>query len=81
MAVFRGLARTDYQDLLRSVGRYLDQNGFTRIRLVETEDGLVVQGMVARGRAERRMESYLLSAEDLQAMVDADMARRRPPQS
>ena len=80
MALFRGMARSDYQDLLRSVGRYCDENGFTRIRIVETEDGLVVQGMVSKSlRGEKHMETYLLTPQDLRALRDANFTNRQSP--
>jgi len=45
--LFEGLVKTDYQDVLRAVGRYVDQQGFRDVRIIETEDGLILQGNVA----------------------------------
>lgn len=43
MRFFEGLERTDYQDLLRSIGRQLDVVGARDLRLVETDSGLTLQ--------------------------------------
>jgi len=76
--LFAGLPRTDYQDVLRTVGHYIDTQGFTNIRLIETEDGLILQGMISNPRDPRafQVETYLLSIEDLQAMLREAYARR-----
>jgi hypothetical protein len=78
MKLFRGLRRTDYQDLLRTIGHYIDYSGFTDIRLIETEDGLILQGRVPSGeaRGERKTETYLLTAEDIEDLMREAYARR-----
>jgi hypothetical protein len=43
MHLFDGLGRTDYQDLLRALGRELDLAGARDLRLVETDAGLTLQ--------------------------------------
>ncbi len=72
MRLFEGLVKTDYQDVLRAVGRYVDQQGFRDIRIIETEDGLILQGNVAGKQGStkkpRRLESYLLTTSDLEKM-------------
>lgn len=72
MKLFEGLVKTDYQDVLRAVGRYADQQGFREIRIVETEDGLILQGNVAgkqgNRKQPRRLETYLLTTSDLEKM-------------
>lgn len=76
MGIFRGLQRTDYQDVLRTIGHYIDQQGFTLVRIIETEDGIVLQGNTATTRGETKMESYLLTLSDLQDMMREAYARR-----
>lgn len=51
MRFFDGLDRTDYQDLLRSVGRQLDAVGARDLRLIETDAGLTLQTRHAGDRA------------------------------
>jgi hypothetical protein len=43
MRLFEGLPTTDYQDLLRALGRVLDAAGSRDLRLVETDTGLTIQ--------------------------------------
>ena len=82
MRLFEGLVKTDYQDVLRAVGRYVDQQGFRYIRIIETEDGLILQGNVVgeQGDAKKpaRPETYLLTVDDLEKMrKDAYFQRGR----
>jgi len=43
MRLFEGLPHSDYQDILRALGRYLDARDATEVRLLEREEGLLVQ--------------------------------------
>jgi hypothetical protein len=79
MRLFQGMGKTDYQDLLRAIGHYIDQHGFTCIRLVETEEGLILQGRVSpQGeiRGEKKTETYLLTPADIEEMVKEAYSRR-----
>jgi len=79
MRLFQGLPKTDYQDLLRTIGHYIDQGGFTYIRLIETEEGMILQGRVSPAgeiRGEKKTETYLLTVEDLQDLMRKAFARR-----
>lgn len=86
MPLFAGLERTEYQDVLRAIGRLLDAEGFRTFRLIEQEDGVILQGM-RHGHALRGFETYLLTEEDIQALLrDAYQLRGRvevaqPPSS
>jgi hypothetical protein len=44
MKLFEGMGKTDYQDVLRAIGRLIDEYGYRDIRLIETGDGLILQG-------------------------------------
>jgi hypothetical protein len=79
MRIFAGLAKTDYQDILRAVGLLLDQQRLRDIRIWEHEEGIIVQGR-KQGDESARYESILLSDEDLQALL-ADAYRRRQAKS
>lgn len=47
MTLFTGLDGTDYQDVLRGIGRLADEWGLRSLRLVEHGDGVVIQGRPA----------------------------------
>ncbi len=78
MKLFSGLSRTDYQDVLRAIGHYIDQQQFSNIRLLETEEGIILPGAtVVRERGgELKTETYLLTSEDLESLLREAYARR-----
>ncbi|MBU0495764.1 MAG: hypothetical protein KKA73_24630 [Chloroflexi bacterium] len=78
MKLFSGTNRTDYQDILRAIGHYVDQQQFSNVRVLETEEGIILQGTsVSRERrGEMKAETYLLTAEDLESLLREAYARR-----
>jgi hypothetical protein len=79
MKLFQGLPKTDYQDLLRTIGHYIDRSGFTNVRLIETDEGIILQGRVSTTgdiRGEKKTETYLLTVEDIQGLMREAYARR-----
>jgi len=75
MRLFNGLENTDYQDTLRAVGRFCDANGWRNLRIVECDEGLILQYTV--GATSRDFATYLLSDEDLKAMLRESYTHRR----
>lgn len=59
---------TNYQELLRAIGRMLDRERFKRFRLIEGDDGLILQVMTGTRRFE--FETYLLTREDIAALIE-----------
>lgn len=77
MKLFSGLSRTDYQDVLRAIGLFLDDSGYRNFRLVEHEDGIIIQVTpAAHGRAAHHYETFLLSEEDIQQLMHGSYRRR-----
>lgn len=76
--LFQGTGKTDYQDVLRTIGHYIDRHQFTGIRLIETEDGIILQGKVSKGgiRGAKSTETYLLNSRDLQDLMREAYGRR-----
>lgn len=82
MRLFSGLSATDYQDILRAVGLHIDEMGLRSIRIVEVEDGLVIQGLSSRDPDRpASFETLMLSDDDLREILLAAYKRRRtgPP--
>ncbi len=83
MKLFRGMKRSDYQDVLRALGNFIDEHGYTDVRIIETEDGLVLQGRVIERReiGESSYDTYLITDEDIKVMVRDAFQRRgqKPP--
>jgi hypothetical protein len=77
MKIFSGLSRTDYQDVLRAVGLFLDERGYRNFRLVEDDDGIIIQATPsANGRLSHQYETFFLSEDDLQQIMHGAYRRR-----
>lgn len=74
MPLFNPNEPTNYQDIFRAVGRLMDAEGYHHFRLIEQEDGLILQ--VRHGSRIRNFETYLLTREDVQALLN-DLYRLR----
>ena len=49
MRIYDGSPRQDFEEVLRSIGAFLDARGMRDILLLEVPDGFVVQGLVTAG--------------------------------
>ena len=49
MRIYEGSPRQDYEEVLRSIGAFLDQRGMHDALLVEAPDGFIVQGLAVEG--------------------------------
>lgn len=80
MKLFEGLSKTDYQDVLRALGRFVDLNNYVDIRIVETEDGLIFQGRPSprSGRAKPgpQFETYLITDDGLRQLLQEAYQQR-----
>lgn len=79
MKLFAGLSTTDYQDLLRAVGFLLDERRLKDIRLWEHEDGMIIQGRQRDEGDAGSFETYMLTDEDLHALLQDAYKRRNTP--
>ncbi|MBC8164156.1 MAG: hypothetical protein H7Z42_23350 [Roseiflexaceae bacterium] len=79
MKLFNALKGSDYQDVLRTIGALIDERGYRNVRIIETADGLVIQGHVeSRNRVgEAAYDTYLVSDEDIKAMRQAAFQKRQ----
>ena len=80
MKLFDGVSQTDYQDILRALGRFIDSQQYVNIRIIETEEGLIFQGRPAprSGKAKPgpQIETYLITDSDLQQLLRDAYAQR-----
>jgi hypothetical protein len=74
MRLFKGLDRTDYQDILRAIGFLCDSNGWHSLRIVECEEGLILQ--YTEEASGRDFVTYLFTEEDLDVMLREAYKRR-----
>jgi len=80
MKLFDGVSQTDYQDILRALGRFIDAHQYIDIRIIEAEDGLIFQGRPSprSGKAKPgpQIETYLITDDDLQQLLRDAYAQR-----
>jgi hypothetical protein len=85
MRIYEGSPRQDWEEVLRSVGAYLDDRGMRGLVFVETDTGFIVQGTVVSsaagstwgdslGKAAR--ETIVLDDDQVAKFMDEALARR-----
>ena len=86
MRIYEGSPRQDYEEVLRSIGAFVDQRGLHEILLAEAPDGFIVQGIVSQTQdssawADPTMtitkETYTFLDEDIARFLEDSQARRR----
>ena len=92
MRIYEGGPRQDYEEALRSIGAFLDQRGMREVLMLETSEGLVVQGLAPRAaqgqwnEATGTLEKETLTffEDDVVRFMDEAYSQRRrgrPPRS
>lgn len=86
MRIYEGSPRQDYEEVLRSVGAYLDERGMREILVVETEVSFVVQGLVieatpgaGESMGSAHKETLILADDDTGKFMDDALAARGTP--
>ena len=83
MRIYEGSPRQDWEEVLRSVGAYLDDKGMRGVIFLETDAGFIVQGTTVQsssgpgeaiGQATR--ETLTLHDEDVSRFMDEAIKRR-----
>jgi hypothetical protein len=86
MRIYEGSPRQDYEEVLRSIGAFVDQRGLSEILLAEAPDGFIVQGIVGQTQdtsawSDPSMiitkETYTFLDEDVARFLEDSQARRR----
>jgi hypothetical protein len=79
MKLFTGMSRSDYQDVLRALGYFIDEHGYVDVRIVESENGVVFQGRwpAPQGTGERPVDTFLITDDELREMVRESYRRRK----
>jgi hypothetical protein len=82
--IYEGSPRQDYEEVLRSIGAFLDQRGMREILFTEVNDGFLLQGLVLSepgghanwsDRQQLVKESFTFLDDDISRFMDE--ARRR----
>jgi hypothetical protein len=76
MRIYEGSPRQDFEEVLRSIGAFLDQRGMRDVLLLEAPDGFIVQGLVAQGGSTGTWsESMGHQVKETLTFLDDDIAR------
>jgi len=75
MRIYDGSPRQDFEEVLRSIGAFLDQRGMRDVLLLEAPDGFIVQGLVIEGGTGTWSESVGHQAKETLTFLDDDIAR------
>jgi hypothetical protein len=89
MRIYEGSPRQDFEEVLRSIGAFLDQRGMKDVLLVEAADGFIVQGLVTEGGdagtwseavGRQVKETLTFVDDDIARFMDEAMTRRGTPE-
>ncbi|MCU0483636.1 MAG: hypothetical protein MUC54_05095 [Chloroflexi bacterium] len=76
MRIYEGSPRQDFEEVLRSIGAFLDQRGMREVLLVEAPDGFIVQGLVSEGSDQGTWsEAVGRQVKETLTFLDDDIAR------
>ncbi len=65
-----------YSEILRVIGSYIDRSNLIDVRILETDEGILVQGRMTRGAQAGQCDTYQLTPEDLEDLLDNARAQR-----
>jgi len=83
MLNYTGTGRVDYEEVLRSIGRFIDENNIKEICIVELKEGILVRGLAYtadRSGYQTISESYLFTNEDIEKAVEEGYSHRNEGQ-
>jgi hypothetical protein len=75
MRIYEGSPRQDFEEVLRSVGAYLDDRGMREVLVAETDAGFIVQGLVIEGNASTWGESLGFATKETLTLLDEDTGK------
>lgn len=76
MRIYEGSPRQDFEEVLRSIGAFLDQRAMRDVLLLEAPDGFIVQGLVTSGGSTGTWsESIGVESKETLTFLDDDIAR------
>ena len=83
MRIYEGSPRQDWEEVLRSVGAYLDNRGMRGMVFIETDTGFIIQGTSVEGSTgtgesmgKANRETLTLHDDDVSRFMDDAVARR-----
>jgi hypothetical protein len=71
-----GNINMSYSQILRTIGAYVDNVGLSEVRIIETDEGLILQGLVMQGERAGQRDTYQLTTADIENLVQDAFAAR-----
>ena len=68
----------NYQEILRSIGAWIDVRGYCEVRIKGDADGLAIEGVLSPVGASDERERLVLDTEQLHRFCDAARLNRSP---
>ncbi len=65
-----------YSEVLRVIGAYVDWNALSEARVLETQEGFILQGRLTQGERAGQVETYQLTSDDVLGLLEEAYARR-----
>ncbi len=65
-----------YSEVLRAIGAYVDRANLTEVRVLETDEGIILQGRLNEGERMGQRETYQLTVEDIAVLLIDSQAQR-----
>lgn len=75
MRIYEGSPRQDFEEVLRSIGAYLDEKGMKEVLVAETDTGFLVQGLIIQGTSSTWGDSMGQTAKETLTLLDDDIAK------
>ncbi len=75
MRIYEGSPRQDFEEVLRSVGAYLDERGMREVLVAETDVGFIVQGLVIQSSSSSWGDTLGHAFKETLTLLDDDIAR------
>lgn len=72
----RGDRPVAYSEILRVIGQYVERAHLSEVRVLETDEGLILQGLVTQGERQGERDTYQLTADDINALIEDAQALR-----
>lgn len=85
MRIYEGSPRQDWEEVLRSIGAYIDDRGMRGLVVLETDSGLIIQGTVVSSAAgsswgesigQATRETMTVDDDQIGTFMDEALARR-----
>lgn len=75
MRIYDGSPRKDFEEVLRSIGAFLDGRAMREVLLLEAPDGFIVQGLVTAGGSGAWSEAVGSESKETLTFLDEDIER------